>query len=76
MKALRKENKALKEKLEHKSLEFGHFKTDSENDNKEKNVLSVALKASKTESKKQRKDFEKKNSELEKKLMSLMILSK
>ena len=71
MKAIRKENKALKENLGNKSLELSHFKTDLENVKKEKNVLSVALKASKAEIKEQRKEFEKKISELEKKVVEL-----
>ena len=54
VKAIRTENKSLKEKLENRSLELKHLKTDLENVQKEKNVLSVALKASKAEIKEQR----------------------
>ena len=64
VKALRTENKSLKEKLENKSLELSNLKTDLENIKKEKNILSVALKASKADTKEQRKEFEKKNLEL------------
>ena len=62
VKSLRNENKSLKEKLENKRFEVRHFKTDLENEKKEKNVLSVALKASKAETKERRKEFEKKDS--------------
>ena len=71
VKSFRNENKSLKEKLENKSLEVRHFKTDLENFKKEKNVISVALKASKAETKEQRKEFEKKDSDLEKKVAEL-----
>ena len=71
VKAIRTENKSLKEKLENRSLELKHLKADLENVNKEKNVLSVALKTSKAEIKDQRKGFEKKSSELEKKVVEL-----
>ena len=71
VKAIRTENKYLKEKLENRSLELKNLKTDLENVQKEKNVLSVALKASKAEIKEQRKGFEKKSSELEKKVVEL-----
>ena len=65
------ENKSLKEKLENKSLEFKQLKTDIENVHKDKNILSVALKASKADTKDQKKEFEKKSSELEKKVEEL-----
>lgn len=71
VKAIRSENKSLKEKLESRSLEFKHLKSDLENINKEKNILAVALKTSKAEIKDQRKGFEKKSSELEKKVVEL-----
>ena len=68
------ENKSLKEKLENKSLEFKQLKTDIENVHKDKNILSVALKASKADTKDQKKEFEKKSSELEKKVEELNAL--
>ena len=71
VKSLRNENKSLKEKLENKRFEVRHFKTDLENEKKEKNVLSVALKASKAGTKEQRTEFEKKVFDLEKKVVEL-----
>jgi hypothetical protein len=71
VKAIKIDNKSLKEKLENKSLELRHLKTELENVKKENNAHSVALKASKAEIKEQRKEFEKKNSELEKKVVEL-----
>ena len=71
VKAMKLENKTLKEKLETKSLEFKQLKTDFDNLNKDKNALSVAMKASKAENKEQLKEFEKKKVGLEKKIEEL-----
>ena len=60
MKAIKTENKSLKEKLENKSLEVRHLKTGLENVKKDNNAHSVAIKAAKAETKEQRKEFEKK----------------
>jgi hypothetical protein len=66
VKALRTENKSLKEKLENKCLELSNLKMDLENINKEKNILSVTLKASRADTREQRK-----NLELQKKMVEL-----
>ena len=76
VKAIRKENKSLKEKLENTSFEHRQIKTDLENIHKDKNVLSVALKASKADIKEQRKEFDKKSSELERKVVELSDFKK
>ena len=76
VKAMKVENKALKEKLETKSLEFKQLKNDFDNVNKDKNALSVALKAAKAENKEQLKEFEKKKVESEKKLEELSEFKK
>ena len=47
------------------------LKSDLENMNKESNTLSVALKAAKADVKDQKKQFDKKNLELEKKVVEL-----
>ena len=60
VKALKTENKSLKEKLENKCLDFKQLRGDYNNVHKDKNALSVALKAAKAESKEKAKDFEKK----------------
>jgi hypothetical protein len=52
-------------------LELSNLKTDFENIKKEKNILSVALKASKADTKEQRNEFEKKNLDLQKKIVEL-----
>ena len=54
-----------------KCLELRHLKTDLENVKKENNAHSVAFRAAKTETKEQRKEFEKKHSELENKVVEL-----
>ena len=71
VKTLGNGNKFLKEKLESKCLEVNHLKTDHENIKKEKNILSVALKASKADTKEQKKEIKKGNSELKKKIVEL-----
>ena len=71
VKGIKVDNKILTEKLENKSLEFKHLKNDFDNLNKDKNALSVALKAAKAENKEHLKEFEKKKYELEKKVAEL-----
>ena len=51
--------------------EVKHLKSELENVNKDKNRLSVALKAAKADVKDQSKQFEKKKLELENKLVEL-----
>ena len=70
-KALKAENKSLKERLENKCLEFKQLKVDYDNLHKDKNALSVALKASKADTKEQAKEFEKKKTGFEKKIEEL-----
>ena len=60
LKALKAENECFKERLENKCLEFKQLKCDYANLHKDKNALSVALKAAKAESQEKAKDFEKK----------------
>jgi hypothetical protein len=67
IKSLKIENNSLRNKLENKSLELKHSKCELDNLKQEKNTLSVALKTSKPEVKEQRRDYEKKVSELEEK---------
>ena len=64
VKALKKENKSLGEKLETKCLEYKHLKGELENTKKERNYLLLALKASTEEMKVKNKEFEKKFVEL------------
>ena len=61
----------MKDNLGNKSLEIKHIKSDLENIKKEKNVISVALHASKADVREQKKEFERKKIELEKKLEKL-----
>ena len=69
VKALKKENKSLVEKIETKCKEYKHLKGKFDNTKKEKNILSVALKASNEDIKEQ--NIEMKKTELEKKLIEL-----
>ena len=71
LKVLKNENRKLTEKVEIKYIECKQLKCEIENLQKEKCVLSVALKASKKDSKEQSKSFEKKQVEMEKKLLEL-----
>ena len=66
-----KENKPMKDRLEIKSLEFKQLKSEIEDVKKDKNRLSVALKAAKAESIDQCKDFEKKKTKLENVILEL-----
>ena len=65
-KALKIEVKTLQKKYENKCLEVKQMKTQIDDLNKEKNSLSVRLKASKKENHEQMKDFENKKMGLEK----------
>ena len=57
VKNLNKDNKTMKNRLETKSLEFKKLKSEIDDVKKDKNSLSVALKAAKAEFKDQSKDF-------------------
>ena len=70
-KSLNFENKCLKEKYETKCLEFKHLKTEIDDLNKDKNILSVALKSSKKEKQELNKEFDKKKVWYEKKILEL-----
>ena len=70
-KALKLENKSLSEKLNSKALQINQLRVSVEDLNKEKNVLSVALKSVKQDLKAQSKSSDKKIAEYEKKLSEL-----
>ena len=73
IKALKKDNKSLSDKLENKSLDLNHLRSELESAKKEKNTLSVALKTSIADSKNKNKEFEKKQKELEKEFAKLIL---
>jgi chromosome segregation ATPase len=63
--------KTMKDRLETKSLEFKQLKSEIDNVKKDKNSLYVALRAARSQSKEQRKDFEKKKTKLENVILEL-----
>ena len=71
IKTLKAENQKLKEKYEFNCQEAKHLKNEIESLNKDKNALSVALKAAKADTKEQSKQFAKKEKEFEKKISEL-----
>ena len=71
IKALKQDNKSLAAKLETKAFEVNQLKTKTDELNKEKNVLSIALKSAKHDLKVQNKASEEKFRTYEKKLNEL-----
>ena len=71
VKDLKKVNKSLKDIIESKDRELKHLKSEVEDIKKDKNSLSVALKAAKAEVKEQLKDFEKQKTRLETTILDL-----
>ena len=76
VKDLKKVNKSLNDRIESKDLELKHLKSEVEDIKKDKNSLSVALKAAKAEAKEQLKDFEKQKNRLENSILDLSEFKK